>query len=198
MAIISPAEVGGASFSMSKSLCVEVDGRRLINCKKKKLRAGYYALPSAISHLNPTSPPFTLHATLLLPFSPSLPVSLHKLISQSLPLPALSLSPLWVNRDELLNLKSMSLTVAGMRKGCSTTIANHGVKFDAGALTDGGIQQRRLFLWPGSSMHHVGKSTWTSYLCSFCQGPLILQNVSGIMKAQEFNWGGEITFVDFS
>ena len=98
MAIISPAEVGGASFSMSKSLCVEVDGRRLINSKKKKrikkkkLRAGYYALPSSISHLNPSSPPFTLHAALLLPFSPSLPVSLHKLISPSLPLSALSLS----------------------------------------------------------------------------------------------------------
>ena len=126
--------------------------------------------PSPIS--TPPALPSPLHAALHL--YPSLPVSLHTLVSPLLPPPALSLSLLWVNRDELLDLKSMSPTVAGMRKGCGTTIANHGVKFDAGALTDGEMQQGRLFLWPGSSMHHVVKSTWTSFLCGFCQGLLFM------------------------
>lgn len=57
MAIISPAEVGDAGLFMSLSLCVEVDGSRLVNCRR--LRAGCHALLSSFSNLKPTSPPVT-------------------------------------------------------------------------------------------------------------------------------------------
>lgn len=79
MAIISPAKVGDAGVFRSKSLCVEVDGSRLVNYRK--LRAGYNAPLSSVSHLNPTSPPFTpSHHTvpLILSISPWLQMFTEK------------------------------------------------------------------------------------------------------------------------
>lgn len=86
MAIISPAEVGGASFSMSKSLCVEVDGSRLINCKKKKAQGRI--LCSAIRHL-PSQP-----------HQPSLHPSRHT------PPPILSITPRFSPQTDLTILAS--------------------------------------------------------------------------------------------
>lgn len=66
MAIISPAGVGDAGVFVSKSLCEEVDGSHLVNYRK--LRAGYHALLSSVSHLNLRR---LLPNALVLLFSPS-------------------------------------------------------------------------------------------------------------------------------
>lgn len=79
--------------------------------------------PSPIS--TPPALPSLLHTIVFLLFSPSLPVSLHKLICHCLL--ALPLSLLWMFSDELLKLKSVSDS-GRYEEGCSTTIANHSVK----------------------------------------------------------------------